>query len=105
MAASPFIPLKKWLVDKIKSCYGDEELPELVEMILALLRSGSEDLQEELINLCGFERFDMVEAILQRCSELVRHSSHSEEQKEKVVETQVVTNKTVLGQVVNYVLL
>ena len=68
-----------WLEDTVRSCYGEEKplglsVPEFVEMILTLLTSekGSEALQTELFDLCGFERFDMIGAVLENRAALVR---------------------------------
>ena len=68
-----------WLEDTVRSCYGEERplglsVPEFLEMILTLLSSdkGSEALQTELFDLCGFERFDMIGAVLERRTALVR---------------------------------
>ena len=68
-----------WLEDTVRACYGEEKplglsVPEFVEMILTLLTSekGSEALQTELFDLCGFERFDMIGAVLERREALVR---------------------------------
>ena len=36
-----------------------------------LIKRSSEDLQAELFDLCGFERFDMISAILEKRDDLV----------------------------------
>ena len=68
-----------WLEETVRACYGEERplglsVPEFVEMLLTLLSSekGSEALQTELFDLCGFERFDMIGAVLERRAALVR---------------------------------
>ena len=68
-----------WLEETVRTCYGDERplglsVTEFTEMMLTLLSSekGSEALQTELFDLCGFERFDMIGAVLENRPALVR---------------------------------
>ena len=49
-------------------------MPEFTETLLKLLSSNksAEALQTELFDLCGFERFDMIGAILENREALIR---------------------------------
>ena len=69
-----------WLENTIQAFYGDE-LPmggmshmEFSVTIMERLSTDipSEELQAELFDLCGFERFDMVGAILEKRKQLVK---------------------------------
>ena len=64
--------------------YGDESpiglsVPEFTETILTMLSSSkkTEELQTELFDLCGFERFDMIGAVLENRAALVRSLSEN----------------------------
>ena len=68
-----------WLEMSIKTVYGDEKplgmsVPEFATTIMEKLNSNKsgEALQTELFDLCGFDRFDMIGAILERRGELVQ---------------------------------
>ena len=68
-----------WLEETVRSCYGEEKplglsVSEFTEMMLTLISSekGPEALQTELFDLCGFERFDMIGAVLENRASLVR---------------------------------
>ena len=68
-----------WLEDTLRKFYQDEQplgisVSEFAITILDMLSSkrSSEDLQAELFDLCGFERFDMIGAVLENRESLVR---------------------------------
>ena len=69
----------QWLENTVRTNYGDElpiglSVPEFTETLLKLLSSdkSAEALQTELFDLCGFERFDMIGAVLENRAALVR---------------------------------
>ena len=69
----------KWLDWLVRKHYGDENplglsVPEFTETLLTLLSSNksAEALQTEMVDLCGFERFDMIGAVLENREALVR---------------------------------
>ena len=69
----------QWLEDTVRRHYGDESplglsVPEFTETLLTLLSSdkSAEALQTEMFDLCGFERFDMIGAVLENRAALVR---------------------------------
>ena len=69
----------QWLEDTVRKHYGDESplglsVPEFMETLLTLLSSdkSAEDLQTEMFYLCGFERFDMIGALLENRPALLR---------------------------------
>ena len=68
-----------WLENTVRKYYGDENpiglsVPEFTETLLKLLSSDKSDeaLQTELFDLCGFERFDMIGAVLENREALVK---------------------------------
>ncbi len=73
-----------------------------------LVKRSSEDLQAELFDLCGFERFDMISSILDKREGLVaahkvRRAGHSGNTGGSYVLYVVI--KTVLGRYITYLLL
>ena len=68
-----------WLEETLRDCYGAEmpmgmSVQEYAIMLLEKLRSWKsvEELQTELFNLCGFDRFDFIGAVLGNRASLVR---------------------------------
>jgi len=68
-----------WLEETLKKCYGEEKplgmsVQEFAILLLEKLSSGksAEELQTELFDLCGFERFDMIGAVLENREALVK---------------------------------
>ena len=68
-----------WLEDTLARFYTQElplglSIPEFAVTILELLASkrSSEDLQTELFDLCGFDRFDMIGVLLEKREALVK---------------------------------
>ena len=68
-----------WLEDKVRQFYGEElplgmPVPEFTLTLLENLSSSRSDteLQTELFDLCGFERFDLIGAVLEHRQALVR---------------------------------
>lgn len=69
----------EWLENTIRSFYGEEQplgmsTPEFAVTIMEKLntKKSPEELQTELFDLCGFDRFDMIGAILEKRDELVQ---------------------------------
>ncbi len=69
----------QWLENKISGYYGDElpagmSVPEFSLTLIQLLQSkrSSDDLQTELFDLVGFDRFELIQSLLEHREELVR---------------------------------
>ncbi|KAI5711773.1 hypothetical protein M8J75_003022 [Diaphorina citri] len=70
---------KRWLQKEIKKTFNSEEemlglsLEELTESLLSLLKSSktSDQLQNELFDLIGFERFNLIESLLKHRDEIL----------------------------------
>ena len=82
-------PTLDWLENTIKSFYGDENPlgmspSEFAITIMEKINSkkSPEELQTELFDLCGFDRFDMIGAILEKREDLVKSF--------KVIQTNIV---------------
>ena len=68
-----------WLEETLREAYPDQQplglsVAEFATTILDILSSkrSSEDLQTELFDLCGFDRFDMIGAVLENREALVK---------------------------------
>ena len=69
----------RWLENTVRSYYGEEKplgmsAPEFAVTIMEKInaKKSVEELQTELFDLCGFDRFDMIGAILEKRKELVQ---------------------------------
>jgi hypothetical protein len=69
----------QWFEEKLASFYGDEQpagmsLPEFALTLIQLLQSkrSSDDLQAELFDLVGFERFELIQLLLGHREELIK---------------------------------
>lgn len=79
---------RSWLVKELQQCYGSQTpagLPvnEFCDTVLTLLTSGrtNDELQNELFELLGFDRFELIQLLLQHRNDIVVTNSVAEEKK------------------------
>lgn len=79
---------KSWLEREVQKYYQANNSPglsanEYVETIVTMLKSGRSDdeLQNELFDLLGFDRFELIQSLLEHRREIVDNASFAEEKK------------------------
>ncbi|XP_075226481.1 activating signal cointegrator 1 complex subunit obelus isoform X2 [Lycorma delicatula] len=79
---------RPWLVKELQKCYGSQtpaglSVEEFCETVMTLLKSGrsNDELQNEMFELLGFDRFELIQLLLQHRNDIVFNNSVAEEKK------------------------